>query len=1304
MYLVKIGLTGELSLTKRLIDVVPCYAILSHTWGEDGDEVTFQDLKSGTGQDKPGYRKIQFCAQQTKQDGLDHFWVDTCCIDKTNQNELNEAIASMFRWYHNASKCYVHLADVSIKKRKRDERDEVEPTWEAAFRDSRWFKRGWTLQELLAPKVVEFFSAEDKRLGDKRSLEQLIHEITLIPIRALQGALLSEFRIEERMCWAQKRETKWPEDRAYCLLGIFNVFIVPLYGERENAFVRLRDEIGNIDRSQEKDFIERMKSSNTNMNRDGDEMADRGKHALTLLESRDLLVASLAFEQMDSRLYNIRTADPATCRWLLQNVAYEEWTDHAKMDRHRGFLWIAGKPGAGKSTIMKYILKHATKDVATDEIIISFFFNARGHELEKSTTGMYRALLSQLLQKVPHLQVILDNVNFRRQPMSDSFWTVELLCELLLSVIARLGSRQLKCFIDALDECDEQEVQEMVHFCETLSENAAEHGLNLHICFASRHYPTIDIKHGLRLTLEDESGHTEDLVRYVQRHLRVGKGKLLEEIKQEICRKANGVFMWAILVVGILNDEFKRGRVFAVKKRLEEIPPELSNLFAVILRRDTVNMNELLLCLQWTLFAKRPLKREEFYFAMTIGLDETIEEVAPWDHAYVTTEDMDRFVLSSSKGLAELTKSKTPSVQFIHESVRDFLLKENGLHALWPEVGHDPYSSGHDRLKLCCEKYLNISSPSSDVSDPVFRKVGSNVNGTSGSISNGSKPDTADDSKLGLNEKYPFLEYACLHIFFHADEAARKIAQTSFLTTFRLRDWITLSNVFEKFKVRRYTPNASLLYIFAEHDCGNLIRAIRQEYSLMDSEDERYRYPFFAALAAGSRDALKALIQHYDIESVVLEKIVSKLPAARHFRKTTSSSPFSWALVNDHPDLAELLLSSNDVRFPVDNDQRLLALNDAAAKGYDKIVKLIIERSPSHGEKGKLLRRAMISAAENGQLQVAEIALYLGAHLDKGVFDRAAALTSAAWGGYHAVVSLLLRRGFDAEIRDKGRTAILCAAVQGHTAIVALLLDQKACIEARDPNGNTALMSATRSGHVTTVKLLLDRGADIEAIGGIRGSTALILAATGGKHQVVHTLLDHGADPHLSNSDGGTALMWAASSGCVITTEMLMAKGADLEARDNRGRTALFYAVEHYQPATAELLIANNANPGVGASKVGIFLSTVLGKGISLFRLRSFESPFAQMTCYRDPREWLRSFRSFMKPEERDRMSSRAQVVKLLLSRNELPDGWRDQGDCKTALEWALDEEGDWAIELLLAKSRVPLRVEGIEVQFENTQ
>jgi hypothetical protein len=244
MRLLKFNSDGKFSLTQDIIDDIPRYAILSHTWG--AEEVTFRDMTDGTGKNKAGYDKIRFCAEMARCHDWQYFWLDTCCIDKSNNTELSEAINSMFRWYHDATTCYVYLSDVpraAVDSNAQSNESDKLPL-KAAFRQSRWFTRGWTLQELIAPTSVEFFSKDWERLGDKGSLERDICEITGIPVAVLRGALLSSFSITERMSWARTRKTTREEDRAYCLLGIFNVNMPLIYGERrEKAMKRLEEEI-----------------------------------------------------------------------------------------------------------------------------------------------------------------------------------------------------------------------------------------------------------------------------------------------------------------------------------------------------------------------------------------------------------------------------------------------------------------------------------------------------------------------------------------------------------------------------------------------------------------------------------------------------------------------------------------------------------------------------------------------------------------------------------------------------------------------------------------------------------------------------------------------------------------------------------------------------------------------------------------------------------------------------------------------------------------------------------------------------
>ena len=238
MRLLHLDPSDRLVLTDFRSQSIPPYAILSHRWGDPNSEVVFGDIESNAYHKKDGYRKIKFCAKQAARDQLQYFWIDTCCIDKWNLLELSSSINSMFRWYKNAARCYVFLSDISVPSAHQ------QSDWEASLRESNWFYRGWTLQELIAPTLVEFYSYEGQRIGDKTSLEQLVHEITSLPLAVLRNCSLDQFTITERIQWAENRRTTEEEDIVYCLLGILNISMPVSYGEgKEKALGRLRAEI-----------------------------------------------------------------------------------------------------------------------------------------------------------------------------------------------------------------------------------------------------------------------------------------------------------------------------------------------------------------------------------------------------------------------------------------------------------------------------------------------------------------------------------------------------------------------------------------------------------------------------------------------------------------------------------------------------------------------------------------------------------------------------------------------------------------------------------------------------------------------------------------------------------------------------------------------------------------------------------------------------------------------------------------------------------------------------------------------------
>lgn len=215
---------------------IPKYAILSHTW--EGKELTFQQVCGKPIEElleNPRFLKIRYCCEQARRDGLDWTWIDTCCIDKTSSAELSEAINSMFEWYEKARFCYAYLADVEFNEREVTN----DPT--PRFVKARWFTRGWTLQELLAPSYIRFYDRSWNFIGSRDDffMQTSITKATGIErLDAWEGT-----SVACKFSWAARRQTTRPEDQAYSLMGLFGVNMPLLYGEGSRAFRRLQLEI-----------------------------------------------------------------------------------------------------------------------------------------------------------------------------------------------------------------------------------------------------------------------------------------------------------------------------------------------------------------------------------------------------------------------------------------------------------------------------------------------------------------------------------------------------------------------------------------------------------------------------------------------------------------------------------------------------------------------------------------------------------------------------------------------------------------------------------------------------------------------------------------------------------------------------------------------------------------------------------------------------------------------------------------------------------------------------------------------------
>ncbi|KAM3082705.1 hypothetical protein ACMFMF_002359 [Clarireedia jacksonii] len=626
--------TGRFILTNDFNDgdQIPPYAILSHTWGLDDEEVTFEDIVNGTGEVKPGYEKIRFCGKQARQDGLLYFWIDTCCINKSNNAELSRSINSMFRWYRNATRCYVYLSDVSIGGNHKC----TSQLWELDFRKSKWFTRGWTLQELLAPASVEFFSQEGKLLGDKNSLRKQIYEITNIPYIALQGHPLSQFGVEERLQWIQHRQTKLEEDKVYSLLGIFDVYILPIYGEGlASAYTRLEAELHKIQKC-----IQDLRLSDP---RDDKKRIEDTKGGL-LKDSYNWILGNADFRQWRS------------------NVDFRQW----RSNEQRQLLWIKGDPGKGKTMLLCGVINELKKSEAKS-VLLSYFFCQATDSRINHATAVLRGLIYLLIEYQPslisHIRTKYDRAG---KTLFDDTNAWVVLSEIFTNILKDPSLGNIYLIVDALDECVVDLPKLMNLIVQTSSISPC-----IKWIVSSRNWPNIEkvldtATQKLRLCLElNEKSVSAAIEIFILSKVdqlatqNKYSDNTRKAVQQYLKQNANGTFLWVALVCQELSNisEWK------AQQKLTAFPPGLDALyqrmFDQIIHSGDAELCKNILAVVSAVY--RPIILDEL-----VALVDMPEEVAG-----------DYEALSEIIGLCgSFLTLRGYTIFFVHQSAKDFLIKK----------------------------------------------------------------------------------------------------------------------------------------------------------------------------------------------------------------------------------------------------------------------------------------------------------------------------------------------------------------------------------------------------------------------------------------------------------------------------------------------------------------------------------------------------------------------------------------------------------------------------------------------------
>ena len=638
--------TGDFSLTYFDDEAVPPYAILSHTWGADTEEVTFTDLIEGTGTNKLlGYKKIRFCGEQTEQDSLEWFWIDTCCIDKSNKAELSHAIRSMFRWYQNAAKCYVYLSDVSITKQIANDGDSGS-SWEPAFRVSRWFTRGWTLQELLAPSSVQFFSQECRLLGNKISLIRQIHEITGIPTLAIQGTQLSQFTVNERLLLIEHRQTRLEEDRAYSLLGLFDVYIAPLYGEgAKGAFKRLLNEVHKLDRC----------------------IQD-----LRLTDPRD---DKKRIEDTKGGLLE------GSYGWVLNHPSFQQWYS----DPQSRLLWIKGDPGKGKTMLLCGIIDKLKESSSN---LLPFFFCQGTDSRINSATTVLRGLIYLLINQQPslasHLRKRYDETG--KSVFKDANAWISML-DIFTNIILDPHIKATCLIVDALDECitDLPKLLDLIIHTSSLSARIKWLLSSRNEIHIEQKLRSIDAQARLSLELKENAEQVSRAVDvYIDDKLSrlesLEDDSLRNQVRDILRRKADGTFLWVALIV----QELEKPESWDPLQVVEEAPSGLNQLYNRMvdqIKRLTKRNSEICCrLLSIVSAAYRPLSLTEM--GSLCGLSGDVS----------TLTRNARTIVAMCGSFLTIRDNQ---VYFIHQSAKDYL--SNGVRdVIFPpqhEIHHKIFSS-----------------------------------------------------------------------------------------------------------------------------------------------------------------------------------------------------------------------------------------------------------------------------------------------------------------------------------------------------------------------------------------------------------------------------------------------------------------------------------------------------------------------------------------------------------------------------------------------------------------------------------
>lgn len=841
---------------------------------------------------------------------------------------------------------------------------------------------------------------------------------------------------------------------------------------------------------------------------------------------------------MNFRKENIVSAVDDTCEWLLKNENYARW-----IQDDDGLLWIQGKAGAGKSTLMKYIYEKIHISTVGAGLRLTFFFHARGTELQKTPLGMFKSLLLQLYKEDSTARTgtrkLFDKNSEDGMVGVKWDWTEKMLEELFSELICQISkSKKVTIFADALDEAGEAAANDLVTYLANLYEKVQRSNGIVKICFSSRHYPILPEKvaENQKVVVEHENGRgIQSFIRQeFEQNLQDGgpikSKKLSLKLEGDIAAKANGVFQWVCLVLPII---FKADReaepLSSIAKILDKLPKDLNDMYRYVLQGliSQKQQTSALKLFRWVCFAARPLSIEEIRHAMAV-----VDCLPPprlynlKDSSEYVEHGMETRIKALSGGLIEVRAHDLGTVvQVNHQTVRDFLLLEGfeiltGMKTSSSQEQLLFRGSCHDILARSCINYLWTE----DVQQ---------------------LPSTKTWDELPTSNTLPLVQYAVAALFWHASNAEQNgFHQTRLLEQFNYR-----------YKQRPFKSVILEQGVFSLWRSAGIIYCLREYFGVLPSAGSTLLH---IASMANIQTAVKILLGE---RAKVGEKDELGQQAI-HYAARGGATEVSAILIKK----SKSVLNAEDknlitplqiaARYYKSDVLRLLITNGAKIKYFDKTNPWKVGGTRFDIEKS--IRLLLEDAAE---------------------FNAQSLESAAAIGNVQAVL-LLLAEGTDVNAESRGYGYALVAAVHNNHHYVAVTLLQKGAeINAQGGEFGCALAAAAERGSEKMVNILLDAGAEINAKGG-KYANALAAAAQKGHEKVVNILLERGAEINTPSMVYGNALMAALHNGKEKVAMLLLGAGAETNARSGIYTNALALAARRNNVAVVQNLLNSKAKCG----------------------------------------------------------------------------------------------------------------------------